>query len=54
MEVFHELWNDGLVEPMKKLEGISGDAVMKQLEAKNYFEMMDKLIERFSCPTGYE
>ena len=54
MEIFQELWNDGPVEPMKKMEGISGDAVMKQLGAKNYFDMMDKLLERFSCPTGYE
>ena len=54
MEIFQELWNDGPVEPMKKLEGISGDAVMKQLEVKNYFDMMDKLIDLFSCSTGYE
>ena len=55
MTVFEEIWKDcAPAEPMKKLEEISADEVMKLLNAKNYFEGVDMLKERFGSATGYQ
>lgn len=55
MTVFEEIWKDfAPAEPMKKLEDISADEVMKLLNVKNYFEGVDLMKERFGSATGYQ
>lgn len=55
MCVFEEIWKDGKPsEPMKAMEKISADEVMKLLNAQNYFEGVDLLKVRFGSVTGYQ
>ena len=55
LSVFEEIWKDGEpFEPMKTVEDISADEVMKVLNAKNYFDGVDIMTERFGTETGYQ
>ena len=55
MSVFEEIWKGGEpFEPMKTVEDISADEVMKVLNAKNYFDGVDIMTERFGSETGYQ
>ena len=55
LSVFEEIWKDGEpFEPMKTVEDISADEVMKVLNAKNYFDGVDIMTERFGFATGYQ